>query len=79
VSFDERRGYVASRPELRLPVTALSLGGLRQRIEALMLPDSVNVRLMFDSAAERERQPPGAGAAGALSRFRPGALCSVLK
>jgi hypothetical protein len=29
--------------------------GLRQRIEALMLPDSVNVRLMFDSAAERER------------------------
>jgi hypothetical protein len=33
VTFDERRGYVASAPELRSPVTALSLGGLRRRIE----------------------------------------------
>jgi hypothetical protein len=30
VSFDEQRGYVASAPELRTPVTALSLGGLRR-------------------------------------------------
>ena len=31
VSCDvERRGYIASAPELRQPVTALSLGGLRQ-------------------------------------------------
>ena len=29
VTFDERRGYVASAPKLRSPVTALSLGGLR--------------------------------------------------
>jgi hypothetical protein len=29
VTFDERRGYVAKAPELRQPVTALSLGGLR--------------------------------------------------
>jgi hypothetical protein len=36
VTFDERRGYVASAPELRQPVTALSLGGLRKRIEALI-------------------------------------------
>jgi hypothetical protein len=37
-------------------VTALSLGGLRRRIEALlMLPDNVNVRLMLDGLAERER------------------------
>ena len=27
VSFDERRGYVGTHPELRSPVTALSLGG----------------------------------------------------
>jgi alpha/beta hydrolase fold len=33
VSFDERRGYVGTHPELRSPVTALSLGGLRRRIE----------------------------------------------
>jgi len=30
VSFDERRGYVGTHPELRSPVTALSLGGLRR-------------------------------------------------
>jgi hypothetical protein len=29
VTFDPARGYVASAPGLRLPVTALSLGGLR--------------------------------------------------
>jgi hypothetical protein len=55
LSFDERRGYIASAPDLRQPVTALSLGGLRRRIEALMLPDSVDVRLTLDRAAERER------------------------
>jgi hypothetical protein len=33
----------------------LSLGGLRRRIEALMLPDSVEVRLMLDRAARLER------------------------
>jgi hypothetical protein len=53
VSFDERRGYVATAPELRSPVTALSLGDLRRRIEALMLPDNVNVRLVLDRSAER--------------------------
>jgi PPOX class probable F420-dependent enzyme len=30
VTFDAERGYVASAPELRAPVTALSLGGLRR-------------------------------------------------
>ena len=33
VTFDER-GYIASAPELRQPIVALSLGGLRRRIEA---------------------------------------------
>ena len=55
VTFDERRGYVASAPELRQPVVAVSLGGLRRRIEALMVPDNVNVRLILDRTAERER------------------------
>jgi hypothetical protein len=41
--------------ELREPVVALSLGGLRRRIEALRLPDSVDVRLILDRSAERER------------------------
>jgi hypothetical protein len=55
VSFDERRGYVASAPDLRAPVVALSLAGLRRRIEALMLPDDVDVVLQLDGLAERER------------------------
>jgi hypothetical protein len=56
VTFDERRGgYVASHPQLRSPVTALSLGGLRRRIEALMLPDDVIVMLNLDRAARLER------------------------
>ena len=28
VTFDERRGYIVTAPELRQPVLALSLGGL---------------------------------------------------
>jgi hypothetical protein len=32
--FDEPRGYVASAPNLREPVVALSLGGQRRRIDA---------------------------------------------
>jgi len=33
-------------------VVALSLGGLRRRIEALMVPDSVDVVLHLDGLAE---------------------------
>jgi hypothetical protein len=32
---------VRGSPDLRQPVTALSLGGLRRRVEALLLPDEV--------------------------------------
>jgi hypothetical protein len=53
--FDERRGYVATAPELRQPVTALSLGGLRRRIEALMPPDDPIITLNLDRIARRER------------------------
>jgi hypothetical protein len=55
VTFDAERGYVATAPELRQPVTALSLGGLRRRLEALMLPDDVIITLNLDRAARRER------------------------
>jgi hypothetical protein len=50
VSFDERRGYVATAPELRAPVVALCLGGLQR----LMLPDDPIVVLRLDRAARRE-------------------------
>jgi hypothetical protein len=55
VTFDAESGYIASAPELRQPIVALSLGGLRRRIEILMLPDDVRVVLQLDGLAERER------------------------
>jgi hypothetical protein len=55
VTFDERRGYVGTAPELRQPVTALSLGGLRRRIEALLLSDDPIITLSLDRAARQER------------------------
>jgi hypothetical protein len=51
VTFDARHGYIATAPELRQPVVALSLGGLRRRIEALLMPDNVRVILQLDRAA----------------------------
>ena len=55
VTFDARHGYIGSAPELRQPVVALSLGGLRRRIEVALLPDNVRVVLQLDGRAERER------------------------
>ena len=55
VTFDERRGYVGTHPELQAPVTALSLGGLRRKVEAAMLPEEVIVMLSLDKAARLER------------------------
>ena len=43
-------GYIASAPELRQPVVALSLGGLRKRIEIALLPDNVRVVLQPTAA-----------------------------
>jgi hypothetical protein len=55
VSFDERRGYGGTHPELRSPVTALSLSGLRRRIEIAVLPEvDVDIRLELDRGARLE-------------------------
>jgi hypothetical protein len=55
VTYDPAKGYIGSAPELRQPVIALSLGGLRRKIEAAMLPDEVMVMLQLDKAARLER------------------------
>ena len=55
VAFDARHGYIATALELRQPVVALSLGGLRRKIEIAMLPDDVRVVLQLDGLAEWER------------------------
>jgi hypothetical protein len=54
VTFDPTRGYVATAPDLRQPVVALSLGSLRRRIEAL-LPDDIVITLSLNRAARLER------------------------
>ena len=38
VTFDARRGYIASAPELRQPMVALSLGGLRRASRSRYCP-----------------------------------------
>jgi hypothetical protein len=55
VTFDERRGYVGTAAGLHQPVVALSLGGLRRKVEAAMLPDDVIVMLSLDRTARLER------------------------
>ena len=66
VTFDERLGYVGTAPELREPVVALSLGGLRRRIEALLLPDDVVLPLI--GRCRRARTPPPPGEDGCYRR-----------
>ena len=55
VTFDASCGYIGSVPGLKAPVVALSLGGLRRRIEIALLPDDVRVVLQLDGLAARER------------------------
>ena len=54
VTFDAAKGYVALVPDLAEPITALSLAVLRRRIEALPMPDTVEVKLVLDQAARQE-------------------------
>ena len=54
VTFDER-GYVGSAPELRSPVVALSLGGLRRKIGMSALGGSGHA-----APKEEARVRPGA-------------------
>jgi hypothetical protein len=55
VTFDERRGYVGTAPGLRQPVLALSLGGLRRRVEERLIGEDLEIRLVLDRAARLER------------------------
>ena len=59
MTFDER-GYIGSAPELRSSAMALSLGGLRRKIEIAMLPDDVRVVLQVS--------PSGNGTGGGRRR-----------
>jgi len=70
VTYDPERGYVGTAPDLRTPVVALSLGGLRRKIEIALLPDDVIV-------GSTSTAPPGwsatpAAAAASAARATPG-------
>jgi hypothetical protein len=55
VGFDAAHGhYVAHHPELK-PFTALSLFGLRKKIEAAFLPETVDIKLVLNRSARLER------------------------
>jgi hypothetical protein len=54
VTFDER-GYIGSGRELRSAVVALSLGGLRRQIEALLLPAEVEIVLHLEASPSGSR------------------------
>jgi hypothetical protein len=69
VTFDPAKGYVATAPALRAPVTALSLGGVRRRIEIALLP-----RRGRRAARARPRRAAGARPAPA-GRRGPGQRC----
>jgi hypothetical protein len=71
VTFDEQRGYVGTAPELKAPTVALSLVGLRRRIEALMVPDEVDVHLVLDRRARQERDARRRGGASRASDAWP--------
>jgi hypothetical protein len=73
VSYDPRRGYFTTGAErarsgAQLPTTvALSLASLRKRIEAALLPNDVEVRLVLDRAARHERDQRRRGSAAEQS------------
>ena len=67
VTFDPAKGYVGAVPGLP-PVTALSLGGLRRRIEAALLPEEPVIVLNLDRVARQERDQRRRGAAGELGQ-----------
>ena len=54
VTYDSERGYVGTHPGLQQPVIALSLGGLRRKVEAL-LPGGAIITLSLDRTARLER------------------------
>jgi hypothetical protein len=73
VTFDPAVGYRTTGGGSELPVvSALSLGGIRRRVEALLLPDDVHIVLQLDVRArrERDRRRVGVGRSHDLARPR---------
>jgi hypothetical protein len=69
VTFDERRGYIASASELRQPVIALSLGGFGSRSRCC--PTTSTCGSTSNRAARLERDRRQRGGEGRASDARP--------
>jgi hypothetical protein len=54
VSYVEGKGYVSAHPELP-SFAALSLNGLRRKLEEALLPEQPVITLCLDRGAKRER------------------------
>ena len=62
VSYDLAKGYyIGIHPELRTPVVALSLAVLRKRVEERLIGEDIDIKLVLDATAERERNRRRAG------------------
>jgi hypothetical protein len=55
VSFDPAHGYTGTAPELRSPVRALLLNGLRKQVEDQLAGKDLDIRLVLDRGARLER------------------------
>ena len=55
VTFDPSICYIGRLPELHEPIVALSLGALRRRVEALMVPEQPIIVVSLDRGARLER------------------------
>jgi hypothetical protein len=56
VTYDVGRGgYIGTHEHLREPMIMLSLGALRRRAEALLMPKSPLIKLSLDRQARLER------------------------
>jgi hypothetical protein len=60
------RGFIGSAPELKEPVIALSLSGLRRKIESLV--PAIELRFHLDHQATREHNARRWGGRGTRDR-----------
>jgi len=69
VTFDPEKGYVGAHPDLRAHVVALSLSGLRRRLEDAHRGKDVEIKLILDRRARFERDQRRRGGASRIGDY----------
>jgi hypothetical protein len=54
VEWNANKGFVATAFELKHPIVALTLSGLKQRLQTLF-PDAMGIEFRLDRTAQREQ------------------------